>query len=126
MKISGFIARIIEGGEKAPAGKIYNPLLGPTLQGKSGVEFLQIFVPNMIGLSFVIGVVIFLFIVIIGAIQWTTSGGDKASIESARGKITNALVGIVILFSLFALLKFIEDFFGINILTLDLGVLQIK
>ena len=105
---------------------IKNPVLGPGLQGKSGVEFLQIFVPNMIGLAFVIGVVIFLFIMMVGAIQWTTSGGDKAPIESARGKITNALIGIVILFSLFALLKLIEDFFGINILSLDLGILQIK
>ena len=126
MKISGFLAIVTPNGGGGPTEKIKNPILGPGLQGKSGVEFLQIFVPNMIGLAFVIGVVIFLFVMIIGAIQWTTSGGDKAAIESARGKITNALIGIVILFSLFALLKLIEDFFGINILSLDLGVLQIN
>ena len=107
-------------------GAINNPALGPGLQGKTGTEFLQIILPNMIGLSFVIGVVIFLFVVAIGAIQWTISGGDKTAIESARGKITNAIVGIIILFSLFALLKLIEDFFGINILSLDLGILEIK
>lgn len=103
---------------------INNPALGPGLQGKTGTEFLQIFLPNMIGLSFVLGVVIFLFIVIVGAIQWIASGGDKAAIESARGKITNAIVGIIILFSLFAVFTLIENFFGINILSLDIDVLK--
>lgn len=107
-------------------GAINNPALGPGLQGKTGTEFLQIILPNMIGLSFVIGVVIFLFVIIIGAIQWIISGGDKVAIESAKGKITNAVVGIVILFSLFAVFIFIENFFGISILSLDLGALEIK
>ena len=80
----------------------------------------------MIGLAFLVGVLVFFFIMILGAIQWITSGGDKAGLESARGKITSAIVGVVILFSLFALLKIIEDFFGINILVLDIGPLMIQ
>lgn len=105
---------------------ITNPALGPGLQEKTGTEFLQIILPNMIGLSFVIGVVIFLFVVVIGAIQWIASGGDKAAIESAKGKITNAIVGVIVLFSLFAVFIFIENFFGINILSIDIGALEIK
>lgn len=108
------------------AQTIKNPALGNTLQGKTGEGFLQTFLPNMIGLSLVIGVVIFLFVIIVGAIQWIMSGGDKAAIESAKGKITNAVVGIVILFSLFAVFIFIENFFGVNILSLDLEPLKIK
>jgi len=79
-----------------------------------------------VGLGFFIGVLVFFFIMIMGAIQWITSGGDKAAVEGARGKITNAIVGVVILLSLFALLKVIEDFFGINILALDIGALKIQ
>jgi len=105
---------------------ISNPVLGPKLQGISGIQFFQTILPHAVGLAFVIGVLIFLFVIIIGAIQWTSSGGDKAAIESARGKITNALVGIIVLFSLFALLKFLEDFFGIDILALDIGPLMIE
>lgn len=105
---------------------ITNPVLGPKLQDMSGIEFFQTILPHAVGLAFVIGVLVFLFVIIIGAIQWTSSGGDKAAIESAKGKITNALVGIVVLFSLFALLKFLEDFFGINILALDIGPLMIE
>ena len=120
----------LAGAPPADNPSLNNPVLNPTLQdilvNRNPTEFFAIILPNLIGLSFVIGVIIFLFVMIIGAIQWIISGGDKAAIESARGKITNALVGIVILFSLFALLKLIEDFFGINILALDLGILEIK
>jgi len=94
-------------------GIITNPV-GPKFG--SGVEFFQEFIPNLIGLGFVIGVLIFFFVMIIGAIQWISSGGDKAAIEAARGKITNAIVGIVILFALFVVLKIIGDFFGITAL----------
>ena len=105
------------------ADPIDNPV-GP-LQGKGGIKFFQVFIPKLVGLGFLIGVLIFFFVMIIGAIQWITSGGDKASLESARGKIANALVGVIILFVIFALLRVIEDFFGINILTLDLGPLKL-
>ena len=105
---------------------IENPALGPSLQSQTGVEFFQDLVPRMVGLAFLVGVLIFFFIMIMGAIQWISSGGDKAAVEGARGKITNAIVGVVILLSLFALLKIIEDFFGINILALDIGPLIIQ
>ena len=62
----------------------------------------------------------------IGGIQWMTAGGDKAAIEQARGKVTNALVGLVILFSTFAIILAIETFFGVDILTIDIGVLKIE
>ena len=100
---------------------IKNWALKPFIQNLSGVEFLNKLLPNMVGLAFVIGIVIFFFVFIFGAIQWITSGGDKAGLESARSKIVNALV-----FSVFVILKIIEDFFGINILTIDLGVFFIQ
>ncbi len=83
-------------------------------------------VTALIRLILVIAALAFFFIMIIGAIQWITSGGDKTALEGARGKVTSAIVGVVILLSLFALLKIIEDFFGIDILTLDIGVLVIE
>jgi hypothetical protein len=63
---------------------------------------------------------------LLGGIQWISSGGDKTALEGARGKITNAVIGIIILFSLFAILKIVEDFFGINILTIDFGPLMVR
>lgn len=109
----------------ATSQPVTNPLLNVTLQKKSGMEFFQIFIPNLITIGLIIGVLFFLFILIIGGIQWISSGGDKNALEAARSKVTNAIVGIIILFSVFAVLLLIQNFFGISILTLDIGSLVI-
>jgi hypothetical protein len=126
MKENKFLAAVEPNGGGGGIEPITNPALRETLQGKSGIEFFQDLVPSLVGLAFVVGALVFFFIMIIGAIQWISSGGDKAAIEGARGKIANALVGFVILLSLFALLKVIENFFGVDILILDIGPLMIK
>lgn len=107
-------------------GKISNPALGPVLQGFSGSGFFAAFLPRLVGLTLVIGVLLFFFVFAIGAIQWITSGGDKQALEGARGRISNGLIGLVILFAAFAVIRFIEFFFKINILTIDIGGLMIQ
>ena len=107
--------------------QITNPALG-NLDNPSnrGIGFFQQLIPALIGLAFVGGSLIFFFMLVLGAIQWITSGGDKAAVEGARGRITQALVGIILLFSVFAIVKLIETFFNINILSIDIGPLTIK
>lgn len=110
----------------ADASPISNPALGKELNAiPDGVSFLQKFIPRAIGLAFVVGALVFFFIMIIGAIQWIASGGDKTALEGARGKITSAVVGLIILLSVFAILKVIQNFFHINILSIDIGPLVI-
>ena len=105
--------------------QIVNPALNRSLQNQTGSQFFGRLIPALIALGFVIGTVTFFFIFIMGAIQWITSGGDKSSVESARSRIINALVGITILFSLYAIIKFIQYFFKINILSINIGALKI-
>ena len=114
---------VLAGGPTSP--RITNPALDPAIRFLRGGEFLQNFLPRFVLVGFVIGAVIFLFVMIIGAIQWITSGGDKAAIEMARGKIVNALIGIVILFSLIAIFIAVGEFFGVNLLKIELGPLQV-
>lgn len=104
---------------------ISNPAL-PSLQGQTGVGFFGSIIPRFVGLALLIGVLVFFFVMIAGAIQWISSGGDKAAVEAARGKIVNAVVGVVVLLALFAAVQVLEGFFGINILTLDIGPLKIQ
>jgi TRAP-type C4-dicarboxylate transport system permease small subunit len=102
---------------------ITNPILpSPTVgsSGNAGVTFLQKAIPAAIELGFVVGVVVFFFILIIGGIQWISSGGDKQAIETARGRVSNALIGIVILFAVFAIIQLISIFFNIKIFQLTL------
>ena len=105
---------------------ITNPVLpAPSVgsSGNAGVTFLQKAVPAAIILGLVVGALVFFFMLIIGAIQWISSGGDKQAVESARGKISNALIGLVILFAVFAIIQIMNTFFGIHLLELALPTL---
>jgi TRAP-type C4-dicarboxylate transport system permease small subunit len=77
-------------------------------------------VSGFLSLILVIAALAFFFILVIGGIKWILSGGDKAHTEGARNQITAALVGLVIVFSAWAIVKLIDAFFGVNILQLDL------
>jgi len=101
-------------------------LEGSPLQGLTGEGFFGKLLPALVGLLLVGGILIFFFYMLIGAIQWIVSGGDKAALESSRGKISSAIVGLVILFSTFAIIKLIEAFFGVDILTIDIGPFKIQ
>ncbi len=62
----------------------------------------------------------FFFILVIGGIKWILSGGDKAHTEGARNQITAALVGLVIVFSAWAIIGLINTFFGVNLMKLTI------
>lgn len=104
---------------------ITNPALG-SLGNQTGESFFSKALPAGIGLAFIIGTIIFFAMLIMGAISWISSGGDKQKLETARGTITSAIVGIVILFASYAVIRLIENFFGIHILTLDITSLVIQ
>lgn len=106
--------------------QITNPAISTELQDKTGQQFLADFMPAVVNFIFVAGALIFFFMFVIGAIQWIASGGDKAAVESARGRIVSAVIGLVLLFVAFVAIQFIENFFGVNILTIDIGPLTIE
>ncbi|HRS22767.1 MAG TPA: pilin [Candidatus Woesebacteria bacterium] len=59
---------------------------------------------------------VFLFMLILGGLKWMTSEGDEKKLAAARGQITNALIGLVIVFSAWAIVALINTIFGINLL----------
>lgn len=63
--------------------------------------------------------IIAFFFLIIGGIQWITSGGDKTNTQAARDKITAALIGLAIVAVSYALMTLLGQFFGIDPFNLD-------
>lgn len=64
---------------------------------------------------------------IIGAIEWITSGGDKGKVEKARGKIVAAVIGLLIVASSYAVLSLVLGFLGFGSLQdalLNVGTIQ--
>lgn len=67
-------------------------------------------------LSFVmvIAALLVFFYLIMGGIDWITSGGDKGKTESARNKITAAVIGLIILAASYAILQLVLNFLGFS------------
>ncbi len=108
---------------EGPSNRITNPAFGTG--GLSGIgrgsDYFAKLIPNLVGLGLVAGLVIFFFYLLYGAIRWITAGGEKANVESARSHITNALVGVILLLSIFAITRLIEHSFAVNILSINIG-----
>lgn len=58
----------------------------------------------------------FIFL-LIGGLRWITAGGDEKAVSSARNMITAALVGLVIVLVAYAIIRLVEIFFNVNIIT---------
>lgn len=91
---------------------IVNPVV-PGLKGEPGIIIGKI-ISGILGLLLVGASLISFFFLLTGGIQWITSGGDKAGVEAARHKILNALIGLIIVFATWAVMKFIFAFLGIE------------
>jgi hypothetical protein len=96
------------------------PLEGVGHLGKPGTNAPGLFsstLSKIIGVITVVGFIWFTFQVIFGAIRIITSGGDKASVESARKQITTGVIGVVVMVSGIFIVSLVGQLLGIpNIL----------
>lgn len=81
-------------------------------------------VSGAISLVMLVVALVFFFILIAGGLRWVMSEGDQKAVEAARGQITNALIGLAIVFAAFAIMKLIETVFGISLFTLQIPTFQ--
>ncbi len=79
---------------------------------------------NVITIIFVLATLAVLFMLIVGAFQYITSGGEKDGASKARGRITNALIGLVILAVAFLLVKLLGSIVNVDLLHLKLPTLD--
>ena len=85
--------------------------IAPPLQGYSD---LGKFISNVVQLSFIVAVLAVLVMLVWGAFEWITSGGDKDAVSKARNRIINALIGLAVLAVAFAIFKVAGQFLGFD------------
>lgn len=91
-------------------------------QGVSGItQSAKIDFSHLFGrlMSFVMAIaaILLLLFLIWGAIDWITSSGDKGKVENARNRITQAIIGLIVLSASIAVFKLVQTFLGIEVLT---------
>lgn len=85
-----------------------------TSDGGFGIWF-----SNIMTVAMTVAAILVFGFLIWGAVEWITSGGDKSKIEGARNKISNAVIGLIILAATTALFVVVEEFLGIDVLTFN-------
>ncbi len=74
-------------------------------------------VGNLLLWAITLAGVVALFFVIFGGFKFLTSGGEKEKVEGARKTITFAIIGLVVIFSSFAILRLVGQITGIACLS---------
>lgn len=62
-----------------------------------------------------------LLFLLTGALAWVTSGGNKENVDKARDKITNAIIGLVLIVAVLAVIVTLEQIVFANNLCLGLS-----
>ncbi len=73
------------------------------------------FISGLLGAIMVIAAILVFLNLVWGSIEWITSGGDKAKVEKARDKMTQSMIGIIVLASILALFSVVQTFLGIEV-----------
>ena len=103
---------------------IFNPVIEPILGGENASGGLAI--ANLMARLFqaivMMGGLALLLYMAWGGFAWITAGDDKGKVEAAKGRITNAIIGMAILLATIAIAIFLQFVFGFDILNPSLNV----
>ena len=66
---------------------------------------------------FVVGGLAAILYLMLGALAWITSGGDKEKVTKAREKIQAAIIGLILMFALLGIIVLLE-----SVLNIGLGI----
>lgn len=84
----------------------------------SGFQFqsdLGKIITSLIDVAIVAAAIATLLYLILGGINWITSGGDKQKTEEAQKTITNAIIGLALIAAAYAIFRLINSFLGLDI-----------
>lgn len=87
--------------------------------GSNAPTIFNKFLTNTVGIITVIGFIWFLFLLVTGAIGIMTAGGDKNAVQNSAKKITNGLIGLIVLISAIFLIQMIGKLLGIEDIILN-------
>lgn len=96
-------------GGSGPIFSLKNPLPQLTNLG----DILNI----LLTLAFFVAGLFMFFNLVVGGIQWINSGGDPKALDAARGRLTNSVIGLIVVVAAYAVALILEQVFGIKIVT---------
>ncbi len=85
------------------------------VQGAATFKCLEPLFANLVqALTALVGVAIFIMFVV-GGFSFIFSGGDQKKLEKARGTLTNAIIGVVVIVCAYLILLTIKALTGVDV-----------
>lgn len=105
-------------GGSTPLGTLegFGPLGKFALDIGTATNLFNKVISNIIAVLTISAGLWFILQFILGAWGWLTAGGDKSALENAQKKITNSLIGLVIVVAAIFLVDLIGKLLGLEIL----------
>jgi len=94
--------------------QITNPTLNTQDISEKPENYVNSVIQTVIDMFFIVGTVYFVWHIVFSAYHLIASNGDPKKYEESLRSIVNALVGILVIFSIFGILKLTGTVFGIT------------
>ena len=92
--------------------------------GAATIGCLEILFKNFVQSLIAFAAVALFIMLLVGGYKFLFSAGDPKKLESARGTITSAIVGIVIMSLAYLIIFTIQKFTGVNVTQFNITVPQ--
>lgn len=109
----------------SPVGKVYaqprklsprsGEIEGNPNDGVPTIKGLEAIYNNIISVALLFAAVVLLLMFITAGFKYLTAGGDAKAVEAAKGTLTHAIAGLIVLVLAYIIIQFIEVFTGVNL-----------
>lgn len=103
----------------APAAAMAETLVPSNL---APINNAIVVVKGIIRFILLVGFILAFIMLLVGGIRWILAGGDEKAVANARNTITASLIGLVIILVSFAIIRLVETFFNVTIISGDVTV----
>jgi len=100
----------------------YNP---EVVTNDSIVESVVNIISGIIGIITVVGAIFFIVYFFIAAFQWVTSGDDSKGVETARNKMLQGVIGLVVMVLGYSFIGIIGRIVGIDLINLEDTIMNV-
>lgn len=86
-----------------------------TIDGVATLQGFECIFQNILQVVAQFGIILLFIMLIMGGFKYMTAGGDPKASASASGTLTYAVFGLVLLIIIWLIMKFIQDFTGVQV-----------
>ena len=93
---------------------ICNPVLKNCVSSTNPTQYTNNVLSAVISLFFIVGIIYFMWHIVFAGYHFIGTEGDPKKYETAKNELTYSVLGLIVIFSIFAILKFVGVVLGIS------------